>query len=158
MGEFVTARPHFEQVAALYNPEQHRPLMLQYGVDPGVSGLISCALDLWLLGYVEQARRCSEQAIILGREAAHAYTLASCLIFSSVFHAFCQDRAVAQVQAEELIAIATKQGLALWLAWGTILRGWALGEQGQGEAGIAQIRHGLAAVQATGQSFFGPII
>src|SRR5262249_39803246 len=30
------------------------------------------------------------------------------------------------------------------------LQGWALAEQGQGEEGIAQIRHGLAASQATG--------
>ena len=33
---------------------------------------------------------------------------------------------------------------------GTILRGWALAEQGQAEEGIAQIRQGLAAYQATG--------
>lgn len=31
-----------------------------------------------------------------------------------------------------------------WLANGTILRGWALAAQSQGEAGVAQIRQGLA--------------
>ena len=30
------------------------------------------------------------------------------------------------------------------------MRGWALAEQGQGEEGIAQMRQGLAALQATG--------
>src|SRR5262249_39382735 len=53
-----------------------------------------------------------------------------------------------QEQAEETIAIATKQGLGLMLVWGTILRGWALAQQGQGEAGIAQLRQSLAAAQA----------
>jgi len=150
MGKLVTARPHLEQVTALYNPKQHRPLNFQYAVEPGVPGLIGGALDLWLLGYVEQGQQWNDQAIILGREASHAFTLAYTLGFSSVFHEFCQEWAVAQEQAEEVIAIATKQGLALWLAWGTIIQGWALAEQGQGEAGIAQIRQGLAAMGAMG--------
>ncbi|MCY0855240.1 hypothetical protein [Cupriavidus sp. D39] len=36
------------------------------------------------------------------------------------------------------------------MAWGTILRGWALAEQGGSEEGIAQIRQGLTAYEATG--------
>jgi len=154
MGELVAARPHFEQIAALYNPEQHRLLTFQYAQDPGPAGLISGTLDLWLLGYVEQARRWSERAIMLAREAAHVYTLAYALGFSSWIHHFSQARALAQEQAEEVIAIATKQGLALWLVWGTMIQGWALAEQGQGEAGIAQIRQGLATIQATGAERF----
>jgi predicted ATPase len=156
MGEFVSARPHFEQIAALYNPAQHRSLTFQYGQDPGMAGLSTGALDLWLLGYPEQARQWNDQAMMLGREASHANTLAFSLDAASWFHQFCQERAVAQERAEEAIAICTKQGLALWLAWGMIIRGWALAEQGQGEAGIAQIRQGLAAAQATGAEFFRP--
>jgi predicted ATPase len=41
------------------------------------------------------------------------------------------------------------------LAWGIILQGWALSEQGQRE-GIALIREGLAAYQATGAGSFRP--
>jgi hypothetical protein len=74
--------------------------------------------------------------------------------YSSWLHHFCQERAVAQECAGEVIAMATKQGLALWLAWGTVTRGWALATQGQAEAGIAQIRKGLAAAQATGAGLF----
>jgi predicted ATPase len=148
MGELVAARLHYEQIAALYNAEQHRPLTFQYGGDPGSAGLAVGARVLWLLGYVEQARRWSDRAILLAREAAHAYTLAFTLAHSSWFHHFCQERAVVQEQAEEAIAIATKQGLGLMLVWGTILRGWALAQQGQGDAGIAEIHEGLAAAQA----------
>ena len=130
--------------------EQHRPLTFQYAQDPGPAGLIVGALDLWLLGCGEQARRWNERALLLAREAAHAFTLAYTLIFSSWFHHFCQEWAIAQEQAEEVIAIASKQGLALWLAWGMITRGWALAQQGQGEAGIAEMVQGLAAARATG--------
>ena len=55
-----------------------------------------------------------------------------------------------------MIALSTEQGFPFWLAWGTILRGWALAEQGQGEEGIAQIRQGLAAYRATGAELWRP--
>jgi len=42
------------------------------------------------------------------------------------------------------------------LAQGTILWGWALTEQGQGVEGIAAIRQGLAALQATGEELRRP--
>jgi predicted ATPase len=154
LGKLVAARPHYEQIAALYNVEQHRPLTFQYGLDPGPAGLPAGAFDLWLLGYVEQARQWGERALLLARAAAHAYTLAYALVLSSWFHHFCRESVVAQERAEEAIAIASKHGLALWLAWGTITRGWVLAQQGQGEAGIAQLRQGLAAAQATGAELF----
>ena len=62
----------------------------------------------------------------------------------------------AQERAETLIALSREQGFPLWLAQGTILRGWALAEQGQGEEGISQIRQGLAAHRARGQSCARP--
>ncbi len=154
IGEFVSARAHFEQVAALYTVEQHRPLMFQYPVDPGAAGLSMGAIDLWLLGYVEQARRWSDRAVMLAREAAHANSLAYSLLLSSWFQHFCRERAVAQECAEEDIAICTKQGLGDKLAWGTIMRGWALATQGQGQAGIAQIHQGVAAARAAGSGLF----
>jgi len=40
--------------------------------------------------------------------------------------------------------------MPFWSALGTIAQGWALVEQGDGEAGIVQIRQGLAALQASG--------
>jgi predicted ATPase len=49
-----------------------------------------------------------------------------------------------------LAALAREQGFAQPLSAGTILRGWALAMQGQGEEGLAQMRQGLAARQATG--------
>jgi predicted ATPase len=42
------------------------------------------------------------------------------------------------------------------LAWATVLRGWALAEQGQGEEGINQMRHGLAASLAVGAEGLRP--
>jgi predicted ATPase len=52
--------------------------------------------------------------------------------------------------AEITINLSTEQGFPLWLASGTILRGWALAEQEQTVEGIAQMRQGLSDWRATG--------
>ena len=54
------------------------------------------------------------------------------------------------------MALSTEQGFAHWLATGTILRGWALAEQGQREEGITQMHQGLAALRAIGAEIERP--
>jgi predicted ATPase len=67
-----------------------------------------------------------------------------------------RDGVAAEARAEAVIALSTEQGFMVWLAGDTVTRGWALAEQGQGEAGIAQIRQGIAAWQATGNALARP--
>jgi predicted ATPase len=52
--------------------------------------------------------------------------------------------------------LAVEQGFAEELAWGTLLWGWALAEQGQIAEGMAQMRQGLAAYRATGSEVTRP--
>jgi predicted ATPase len=59
-------------------------------------------------------------------------------------------------QAEATVALAIEQGFPFWAAAGTILRGWALAMQGQGEAGMAQVCQGIAAYRATGAALLVP--
>jgi predicted ATPase len=61
-----------------------------------------------------------------------------------------------QAEAAVALALATAQGFAQWVAVGTTLRGWALAMQGQGEEGLAQVREGIAALQATGAAINVP--
>ena len=55
-----------------------------------------------------------------------------------------------------LIALSAEHGFTDWLALATILRGWAMAEQGRNEEGIAQIQEGLAAFRATGAELVRP--
>lgn len=48
------------------------------------------------------------------------------------------------------MSLATQQGFSVWLALGTLLRGWALVEQGREEEGVTQMEQGWAAYQAVG--------
>ena len=89
---------------------------------------------------------------------SHPFSLAFALSFAARLHQFRREGQAAQERAEAVITLSTEQGFPYWLAWGTILRGWALAEQGQGEEGIAQMRQGLAAYRATGAEIWTAVL
>jgi len=61
-----------------------------------------------------------------------------------------------QETAESMIAPSTEHGLANPLAYATVLRGWALAQEGNPQVGIAQIQQGLAMSHATGTELMRP--
>ena len=149
LGENVPAREHLEQGMALYDPQQHRSHAFVYGQDPGVACRSSAAWPIWMLGYPDQALQSSHEALLLAQECNHPFSLAFALIHAVLLHQFRREAKVLQDRAEELIALSTEQGFPVWLAYGTILRGWALNVQRAGAEGITQIRQGLADYQIT---------
>src|SRR5207237_1867713 len=56
----------------------------------------------------------------------------------------------------DCVALATEHGFALWAALGRILQGWADAQKGQATTGIAGIRDGMAAAEATGTRVYRP--
>jgi class 3 adenylate cyclase/predicted ATPase len=153
LGEFALARRHFEQGIALYDPRKRHSRAV---LDPGVGGLSYTALALWPLGYPDQALKRSHEAIALAQELAHPFSLAVALDFAACLYQFRQEGPAARERAEALLALSSEQGFALWLAHGTVLRGWALVEQGRGEEGLAEIRQGLDAYRVTGSEMYRP--
>lgn len=148
--EFATAQERLEQAAALYDREQHGAHAFLYGQDPGVASLTTEALTLWLCGYPDRAVKKSQEAIALAQDVSHPFSLAFAWAYAALF---CQLRGEAQAcqeRADAAISLSAEQGFPFWLALGTILRGWSLAEQGQEEEGVALLRRGLAAYQATG--------
>jgi predicted ATPase len=83
-------------------------------------------------------------------------SLAVALVFATILHQFRREAPLAQARAEAAMTLATAQGFTQVLAMGTLVRGWALVDQGHGEEGIAQVREGLTAYRATGAALLGP--
>ncbi len=154
LGELVSAQQHLAQGSALYDPQQHHSRAILS--DPGVYCLSFVAWVLWLLGYPEQALKRSQAALTLARELSHPPSLASALIFAVMLHQLRRERQLTQDRAEAAIALALEQGLPHQVAYGTIMRGWALAMQGQWEQGMAQIQQGLVAQHATGAEIARP--
>jgi predicted ATPase len=109
------------------------------------------AWALGWLGYAKQAQQRTHEALTLARELRHPFSLSRPLLAAAVLHQLWGEGHATQEYAEAIIAVAIEQGFPVWVACGTIMRGWALAIQGEGEQGIAQVRQGLAAWQAMGQ-------
>jgi DNA-binding winged helix-turn-helix (wHTH) protein/predicted ATPase len=155
-GQFVAARAHAEQGAALYDRQQHHALASLYGgYDPGVGDLSMMALALWQLGYPDQGLKRIHEALILAQELSHPYSLAGALSFAAQFHQFRQEGQAARERAKAALVLSSEQGFPFWGALATILQGWALAVHGQGEEGIAQIRQGGAVFRAAGAEWGG---
>jgi predicted ATPase len=78
------------------------------------------------------------------------------LNFAAMLHQDRREGQAVQELAERVIALSQEQGFLFRVAWGTILLGWALAEQGQSEEGIAHMRQGLASWQTMGTELAWP--
>ena len=157
-GQLALARAHSEHGIALYDSQRHHSLAFLYGGhDPGVCCRDFGALALWLLGYPDQALKRSHDALTLAQELSHPLSLAEVLGYAAWLHEFRREREAVRERAEALLALSNEHGFPYWLTQGTILRGWALAEQGQMvEEGIAQMRQGLFAYRTTGAELARP--
>ena len=157
LGQLSQAHAHLEQGMRLYDPQQHHALAFRYGnLDPGVACLAYAGWTLWLLGYPDQALERANEALTLAQNLEHPYTLARGLYWTTLLHQLRREWQVVSERAETAITVATAQQVALVLAVGPIMRGWALAMQGQGAEGLTQLRQGLDAYRATGAEFQRP--
>ena len=136
---------------ALADPTVQRTLVFRYDVAPVLMCLAVAFHALWCLGYPTQALRCSQEALAVAQALAHPQSLAFAQYWVAILHHRRREASAVQTQAEGLLALAITQGFPLYIGHGTYWRGWAWAVQGQGEAGQAQMRQGLAALVATGQ-------
>jgi TOMM system kinase/cyclase fusion protein len=156
LGEVSSGRVHLEQGLTLYNPQEHRPLAVRYGLDLGVWCRSYVAWPLWLLGYPDQALTRSHQALTLAQELSHPISMAAAFYYAALLHHMRRDGPAAQECAEAAIVLLNEQGFPLYLTLGTNVRGWALSIQGHAEEGMAQMRQSLATLQAMGAELYWP--
>jgi Predicted ATPase len=156
LGEFAAARAHLERGIAVYDPQRHSAPVFFYTQDPGVACRSFAAWALWFLGYPDQALRRSQEALTLAEELSYPFSRAFALAFAASLHQLGREGKAAQERTETLLALTHEQGFMFFSAAATIVRGWALAEQGQAEEGIAQIRQGLIAFRATGARMLVP--
>ena len=150
LGEFAPARAHCEQGLAFYDPQQCRSHPFLYGNDTGIGCQIVHAQASWHLGYPDQAAKEADKLLALARELSHPFTLVYALHFTAIVRQLRREAQAVQEQEEAVVRISQERGFALYLAWGTALRGWALAAQGRADEGIEQMQMGIAARRAMG--------
>jgi predicted ATPase/class 3 adenylate cyclase len=157
MGELEQAREHLERVLSLYDHERHGSHAFTYGDNPATSARCALALTLWLLGYADQSLRRSEDNLALLRSVInHPYSVAFGLNVAAIQRQYRGDAPETRALAEEALVLAEARGLVFVSAMASILKGWALTQEGQLGEGAAQMRRGLAAQLATGAEMARP--
>jgi predicted ATPase len=149
-GDYPAALAHFETAASLYRPDEHRDSAFRYGEDIGVSAFVMLSWALWHRGYPDRSARAGDRALAYSRELGHSHTLAHALGLAGMAAVFARDVATVYAHSNDCVALASEHGFALWAANGRILQGWTDAQRGETTTGIALIRDGLAAYEATG--------
>ncbi len=148
-GALLAARTHLAQGMASVDPQVHVPPVLPY-LPAALACQFLMAETLWLLGYPDQAWAMWDAGLQFVQGGVPPLSMAWALTCMARLHAYRQQWTDVQTQSEQLIELCAAHGFTFWGAIGTILRGWARTRQGAGEGGIAEIRQGLVAHQATG--------
>jgi class 3 adenylate cyclase/predicted ATPase len=144
IGAFAPARTHLEQARALFDARGDATR------DSETLCLRQLGRALCMLGYPEQAMQRSQEALTMAHALAHPFHLVETLFASALIQRYRRAWQTVQAHAEAMLALATEHGFVRHVAQGALFRGMALAGQGQSAAGLAQMRQGLAAYQATG--------
>jgi tetratricopeptide (TPR) repeat protein len=146
LGELAAAQSHLEQALTFYTPQQAHIIGIDM-VEPRVFPLAISALVLWTRGYPDQALESLHKALAIAHEVAHPYSLGSVLRYTALLHHYRREWQTTQAYVDALLTLGTDHGLQYLVAEAMWIRGGALVEQGQREAGLAQLRQWLAASQ-----------
>jgi predicted ATPase len=150
-GDLAAARANLEQGTALYGSGQPRASGFTVGEDPGVTCGAHMAIVLWLLGSPAQALQQAQQAHRLAERLGHPFGLAYTLDHLALLHLLRGEWGAVQECAQAASGLATAQGFRFFQAHAMLLTGRALAAQGETAPGLAQMRQGLAGIEATGQ-------
>jgi class 3 adenylate cyclase/predicted ATPase len=148
-GEVVAAHRHLAQGITLHVPTDHRTLVTHHSFDFGVAVRGNLAMSLWMLGAPEQALGHIHALHALAQELSYPPSLAYALVYITRVTQWRRNVPATLRWSEVLMACCTEYGFAQHLSWAELLHGWALLAQGQREQGLAQMRQGLTAHDAT---------
>ncbi len=149
-GELRAARRHLERGVELYKREGLGSDATQFGYDSGVACLSFLALTLWYLGYPDEARDRSDEAMALARVLGTPAGMAQTMFFTAWVHQLRGDTETARTRTDQLIVLCEEQGIPMYLAAGRLLKGLLLSEEGSADEGVALMRQGIAGHRATG--------
>jgi predicted ATPase len=150
VGRFVSSRSHLEQALTLHDPISHRSLVHQVGSHPHVNSQAYLGIDLFCLGFPDQALARSSAAIAEARRLAHPPSLAGNLATGIRLRLLLGDNVALGEWVDQLATVTTEQGFPHWRAMETICRGWVRVKNDDVAEGISLLRSGSAASRATG--------
>ena len=156
VGEMRPGKAHLDRALGLYDHTRSTEHSIVYGAHPWIVGFVNSAWLEWVAGNPDEAQRRSEQALGLARELGRPLPLAYALCMSAAMYQCQGDPNQTLELATETVALARDNSMPYWIAWGTILEGWALARLGSVDTGLSSLQLGLRAYRETGAELFRP--
>lgn len=138
-GVHEKARQHLLKAIDIYDPTRFQSMALNTGEDPGVESLSYLALNSWYMGDLSAAIETADRSLALAQEIAYKHSVLYSMIMRGVFlHLADLSDELLEI-ADDIIAMSKKQNYPFFVEWGRNLKGWAVAEQGEPEAGLAMM-------------------
>jgi class 3 adenylate cyclase/tetratricopeptide (TPR) repeat protein len=149
-GTFHEANKHLERAISLYDPARHRQHAFAQGTDPAVIAHSINGWSLWFLGHFDRSVQDSTDAIEAAHRAEHPFSIAYALCLASSL-AQCRGQAAeAASHCDAALELSMEHAFSYWHAWASIVKGWALVELGDPDAGLPILKDGLDRYAAIG--------
>jgi predicted ATPase len=155
-GEFDASLTQFEQAVRHFDPEEHRSLVHETGIDQKVMTLSFIGFIEFILGYPDRALASIGEGTARARQLQHLPSLATNLSVGTRTLALVGNDQLFADCANQLLTLGEEHSFPFWRTQGVIYRGWLKIGGGKINAGIASIREGIAAYQATGAIIWTP--
>lgn len=155
-GRIREGKQHLDTALGLYDATRSRQHSIVYGAHPWIVGFANSAWVEWIVGRLGVARERSQSAIGLARELGRPLPLAYALGMSAAMHQCQGEPAITLELASETVELARDNGMPYWIAWGSVLQGWALARTGDWATGSKALEAGLDAYRETGAELFRP--
>src|SRR6266568_5005377 len=155
-GEHGAAHEHTTRGLALYDPRHFRANSLLLTQDPGVECHTQSARALWVLGYPEQSMESTRQSFVLAQTLGQPHSLVWAHLAAGIIHQLRREVAQSLEQWDAAIRLSAEHGLTQPLVWAKPWHGWIQVKLGRRAEGIAEIREGLATLQAMGTEITRP--
>lgn len=158
IGDFQSSANHFTESIKLSIGKGKQPLSNLYMVEPQAASLLLLSWDLWFLGYPDQSLSRVSEALALGQELGHPYTVAFAHYMTSVVHLLRGEAARAFESAEKSLQMSKEQRFSLYAILSRISRGRAAGELGQLGEAQEEMTLGLGEARRNGVGFMIPMM
>jgi hypothetical protein len=144
-GDFAGAHDHCQKTIELYDPARHGDFANRFGNDPRALAEVYDAISLWVLGRVDEALPLAERALTDAASAAHPPTMATTLVHAAQLGLLRYNPETVVTCAQALADIVSRYHLpAFWPGTAAFFQGWTRWLRGDGAAGLAEMRSGIA--------------
>ena len=158
VGDLVDARTHLEKALAISDPKRDRDLAFRFGHDPRISVSVQLGVVLWVLGEVVRAAQVFQDVGASIPDVSHLGTTALGNFQAAVFEVMRRNHVRAAEFIRALASVAYEHDLALWKTLAFFLEGWSAWHAGDRNAGLVQMRAGIAQLAEQEISLFSGLI